>query len=126
MDSVTNSLGLVALLTLILAIARILSETQPWTKSFLNVEGFASEQAANPAPATLDKPLDSYAVLGDSMKRTDKAGGLTAESCFQADFAAQSAQTGNFIQRDNNYKHKGPDSCSAPRTEFVNSFYLLP
>ncbi len=126
MDPVLHSLGLVALLTLILAISRILAETQPFFKNILHTEGFTSEQQANPAPATLDKPLDSYAILRDAMPTTDKAANLTAQSCFETDFAAQSAKTGNYIQRDNNYKHKGPDSCSSPRTEFVNSFYLLP
>ena len=126
MDPIIHSLGLIVLLTLILAISRILAETQPFFKAILNVEGFASQQTANPAPSTLEKPLDSYAILRDAMPTTDKPANLTAETCFESDFAAQSDKTGNYIQRDNNYKHKGPDSCSSPRTEFVNSFYLLP
>ncbi len=114
---------------LILAIAKILSEINSiyffpdaWGSQFVHREGFTG----NPAPSTLDKPRDSYAILRDVLPTTDKPGDLTAKSCFEADFAAQSNQTGNYIQRDNNYTHKGPDSCSSPRTEFVNSFYLLP
>ena len=48
-------------------------------------------------------------------------GTLTAQSCFEKDFMAQSSKTGNFIQRTNNFRHEEPDNCSAPLTEFVRA-----
>ncbi len=130
MDKTIHTLGLIVIIVLILAIARILSETNKiyffpdaWGQQFVHREGFVG---ANPAPSTLDKPRESYAILRDVLPTTDTPGNLTTSSCYDADFAAQSNKTGNYIQRDNNYTHKGPDSCSSPRTEFVNSFYLLP
>jgi hypothetical protein len=51
-------------------------------------------------------------------------GDLTASSCFANDFLAQTEKTGNFLQRTNNIRQARPDSCSAPRTELVNAFYI--
>ncbi len=130
MDKLIQSLGVVLLLLLLLAISRILSETNSiyllpdsWGKQFVHTEGFMN---LSPADSTLDKPRDSYAILRDALPTTETEGKLTAETCYNADFASHSDKVGDLLQRTNNYKHKNPESCSSPRTEFVNSFYLLP
>lgn len=77
-------------------------------------------EAGNPAEAM--KP-SSYSILADVMPTKGTDGNLTAKTCFQSDFLAQSEKTGNYIQRTNNIRHARPDSCSAARTELVNAFY---
>jgi len=47
----------------------------------------------------------------------------TSQRCFESDFQEQSNKVGSYVQRTNNYKRAGPDSCSAPNHEFVGSFY---
>ena len=77
----------------------------------------------SPADATLNKPRESYALLNIPVKPDSKLGNLTAKACYETDFIAQNQRTGNFEQVTNNFKHKGPDSCSAPLTEMVNTIY---
>jgi len=88
------------------------------------VEGILDEtrkqEAGNPADAM---KTSSYSILADAMPTKGTEGNLTAKTCFQSDFLAQSEKTGNYIQRTNNIRHARPDSCSAPRTELVNAFY---
>ena len=67
-----------------------------------------------------------YTLLNDVLARKESAGTLTAKTCYQKDFLAQTDKTGNFIQRTNNYRHGAPDNCTAPLTEFVDSFYKNP
>jgi hypothetical protein len=74
-------------------------------------------------PADTAKP-SSYSILADVIPTKGTEGTLTAGSCFANDFLAQSEKTGNYIQRTNNIRQARPDSCSAPRTELVNAFYL--
>ena len=118
----------IVLITLALGIARQLSEQKvlgwehgagyPYYK--LNkrlLEQF--ENPGNPAPVS-----DTYTLL--PLGAANSAGGLTAKTCYQKDFMAQSEKTGNYIQRTNNYRHAAPDNCSAPLTEFVGSFYKNP
>jgi len=116
MEKTLTVLGWLVLASLSLAIARQLSEQ----KAFFWNEGFIG----SPAEASL-KNKDSYALLIDSMpiKAESKAGNLTAKTCYETDFIAQNQRTGNFEQVTNNFKHKGPDSCSAPLTEMVNTIY---
>jgi hypothetical protein len=129
-DPILHSLGVLVLVTLTLAIARQLASrpklsaysdswAAPFARKGLDVEGFLA-----PADANLDKPTDPYALLADALPVKKEAGKFTAESCYDADFLSQSNKTGNYIQRSNNFPHLGPDSCSAPRTELVNSFYM--
>ena len=68
--------------------------------------------------------LDSSGNPELSLMTKSQLGHLTAKSCFDADFLAQTEKTGNYIQRTNNFRHMTPDSCSAPRTELVNAFYV--
>ena len=129
-DPVIHTLGVVVLITLTLAIARQLASkpklalySDAWAAPFAQ-KGSAVEGFLAPADANLDKPSDPYALLAGSLPVKKEAGKFTAESCYEADFLSQSNKTGNFIQRTNNFPHLGPDSCSAPRTELVNSFYM--
>jgi hypothetical protein len=72
-------------------------------------------------PATSEA---KYSLLEDSLSKKTSPGKLSAHSCFQSDFLAQSDKVGNYIQRTNNIRHATPDSCTAPLTELVDSFYI--
>ena len=74
--------------------------------------------AGEAAPASA-----SYLLAADVFHATPSAAGLTAKTCFKTDYEANTNLVGNYIQQTNNYPHRRPDSCSAPRTEMVNSFY---
>lgn len=125
MDMVFTVLGWFVLTTLALAIARQLSEQKmisegPFAPAAL------TERFIDLNPAELErKPRDPYALLGGVLpvSRVSKTSDLTAQSCYATDFLAQNQKTGNFSQTTNNFKHKGPDSCSSPITEFVNTIY---
>jgi hypothetical protein len=143
-------LGWLVLVTLALAIARQLSEQRTiyllpdsfgrifsrkgWDGGLL--EGFANSDAVKgipdttgvtiPADATLENPRQPYALLNGVLREKMDKGTLTAKTCYTKDFLAQSNKVGNHIQRTNNFRHAAPDSCSAPLTELVDSFYLNP
>lgn len=132
--------------TLAIAIARQLSEKKgiyllpdSWGTFFAHYgqEGFQDEKLeveGVPSPTRLleaGTPAEtakssSYSILADVIPMKEKVaeGNLTAASCFASDFLAQSDKTGNYIQRTNNIRQARPDSCSAPRTELVNAFYV--
>ena len=125
MDMVFTVLGWFVLATLALAIARQLSEQKMIAESPF-APAALTERFVNLNPAEFDKnPRDPYALLGGVLpvNTVSKTGELTAESCFSVDFLAQNQKTGNFSQTTNNFKHKGPDSCSSPKTDFVNTIY---
>ena len=130
MDRIFTVLGWFVLATLALAIARQLSEQKLIDESLYApaalLERFAD---ANPAslkePAGSLNPRDAYALLSGviPVKKESKTGDLTAQSCYGTDFLAQTQMTGNYSQTTNNFKHRAPDSCSAPITGFVNTIY---
>jgi hypothetical protein len=125
MDMVFTVLGWFVLATLALAIARQLSEQKVIAESPFAAAAL-TERFANLNPAELErKPRDPYALLASVLpvNTVSKTGELTAQSCFATDFLAQNQKTGNYSQTTNNFKHKGPDSCSSPKTEFVNTIY---
>jgi len=152
MEKVIKYLGYVVLALLALAIARQLSEQRTiyflpdsfgipfsragWDRGLLEpfVSGHQDSVKGRvdrtgdviPADASLENPRQPYALLNGVLpEKTDK-GTLTAQTCYQKDFIEQSNKVGNYIQRTNNFRHAAPDSCSAPFTELVNSFYLNP
>ena len=100
------------------------------------LEGFTGEDGISgvpdttgvtiPAEASLENPRQPYALLNGVLPEKGNKGKLTAKTCYEKDFLAQSNKVGNYIQRTNNYPHAAPDSCSAPLTELVDSFYLNP
>lgn len=136
--------------TLALAIARQLSEQhelnvfptsygapsynrQGWNKSLW--EGFTDSydgvkgvddatevSSGNPADSSLANMRTPYSLLS-GVPSEGRISGLTAKSCYEKDFMSKTNKTGNFLQRTNNFKHNGPDSCSAPLTEMVGGFY---
>jgi hypothetical protein len=162
MSDTLTILGWVALISLILAIARQLSEgTEPyllsdswgeqysvkgWDKGqgFVHLnerkEGFETLNplavpektiygvldttgVVLPADSDLQDPRQSYALLKGVLPTKRTEGTLTAKTCYETDFLAQTEKVGNYIQRTNNYRHETPDNCSAPLTEMVDSFY---
>jgi hypothetical protein len=133
-------LVVVVLLTLIFAIARQLSERRSiylfpdsWGKffSWYGQEGFADgagdathgvqDVPGLLSPAEAKAPYQLLADVKNPKKRAEKT--LTAKTCYEADFLAQSSKVGNYIQRTNNFVHGDAESCSAPRTELVTAFY---
>jgi hypothetical protein len=146
MEKVFTYLGWLVLITLVLAIARQLSERRniyflpdSWGKQYHN---YGQENFANPLPdvkgivektdlLTSGNPAEakaptSYTPLADVLKTKEAEGTLSAGSCFQKDFLAQTEKVGNYIQRTNNFRHGTPDNCSAPRTELVDAIYTNP
>lgn len=148
-DKILTVLGWFVMITLMGAIARQLSEQKElnltpsiygasWNRpgsSHTLLERFTNGSEAmisgNPVveQAFAMRPAESkapYTLLNDVLARKESAGTLTAKTCYQKDFLAQTEKTGNFIQRTNNYRHGAPDNCTAPLTEFVDSFYKNP
>jgi hypothetical protein len=112
-------LGWLVFASLGLAIMRQIAEQKIIDEYFF----FGAESFANPAQANLNV-REPYVLLENVLLRDgSKPENLTAKSCYDKDFMAQTEKTGNFIQRTNNFRHALPDSCSAPMTEFVNSIY---
>ena len=131
-DTVIRVLGWFVLATLALAIARQLSEQTQINLIPTNfgasynrpgfgkglLENFTS-YGGDPASAA-----DPYVLLADVLPAKRGADtNLTAKTCYENDFLAQTQKTGNYIQRTNNFRHAAPDSCSSPHTEFVGGFY---
>lgn len=67
-------------------------------------------------------PRKPYHLL-EWLPNATKPSSLTAACCGQTDFELRTSLTGNYLQRTNNYKREFPDNCTAPMTQFVNSFY---
>ena len=109
---VLTVLAWIAMTTLAIAIARQLSE-QKALNIFILREYF---QSASP------KELEEPDVLL-TLQPASGPGNLSAKTCFATDFVAQNQKVGDYSQKTNNFKHGNPDSCSSPRTEFVNSIY---
>jgi hypothetical protein len=130
MDKVFTVLGWFVLATLALAIARQLSEQKTIDES-LYAPAALTERFMDLNPASTQEPAgnlnvrDPYALLSGVLPVSEKSktGDLNAQSCYATDFLAQNQKTGNFSQTTNNFKHKGPDSCSSPITGFVNTIY---
>lgn len=146
MEKVFTFLGWLALITLVLAIARQLAERRniyflpdSWGKQYTN-ENFANIPASMANVKGIVEKTDlltsgepnkagaqtSFTPLSDVLKSKGTDGTMTASSCFQQDFLAQSEKVGNYIQRTNNFRHGTPDNCSAPRTELVDAIYTNP
>jgi hypothetical protein len=100
--------------------------------SGLGMQGPASEVTGRPetgsldgpAPATLDTPRKPYNLL-EQLPAAPRGSisCLKASCCSETDFEWRTNQTGNYLQRTNNYKREFPDSCSAPLTELNLAFY---
>ena len=91
------------------------------------VNGVLEMSELSPSPADIEKPRQPYHLLRGVLPdaASDKPSDLNAETCYKGDFTKRLEKTENYIQRTNNYKRGTPDSCSAPLSVFVNSFYKV-
>lgn len=84
-------------------------------------------ESSGPADADLQNLAQPYhllrGILPDAVR--DRTSGLSAQRCFETDFTRRIEKTGNYKQLTNNYKRETPDSCTAPLTELVTSFYKV-
>jgi hypothetical protein len=79
---------------------------------------------SGPADASLKEPRKPYNLLQNLPPAPrGSISCLNAACCSETDFEQRTNQTGNFLQRTNNYKREFPDSCSAPLTELNLAFY---
>lgn len=69
----------------------------------------------------------SYSLLDGviPLKQVQHDGNLNSQTCYDSDFQKRLERTGNYLQRTNNYRHKDPESCTAPFQEFVNAYYKV-
>jgi hypothetical protein len=83
-----------------------------------------TSDVSGPADATLNQPRKPYNLL-EQLPPAPRGSisCLNAACCAETDFEWRTNQTGNFLQRTNNYKREFPDSCSAPLTELNLAFY---
>ena len=92
------------------------------------VTGVAEEKTyLTPAPADITTQRQPYHLLRGVIPdaTTDTPSDLSYESCYQRNPIKDLEKTETYAQRTNNYKHKTPDSCSAPFPELSNSFYAV-
>ncbi len=83
-----------------------------------------TSDVSGPAPASLKEPRKPYNLLQNLPPAPrGSISCLTASCCAETDFEWRTNQTGNFLQRTNNYKREFPDSCTAPLTELNLAFY---
>lgn len=83
-----------------------------------------TSEVSGPADASLKQPREPYNLLKQLPPAPrGSISCLTAACCSETDFEQRTNQTGNFLQRTNNYKREFPDSCSAPLTELNLAFY---
>jgi hypothetical protein len=113
---VLTVLAWIAMATLAIAIARQLSEQ----KALTIIGQPLREYFESASPKQLEEP-DVLLTL----QPASGPGNLSAKTCFATDFVAQNQKVGDYAQKTNNFKHGNPDSCSSPRTEFVNSIYKV-
>lgn len=83
-----------------------------------------TSDVSGPADASLKQPREPYNLLKElPAAPRGSISCLNAACCSETDFEQRTNQTGNFLQRTNNYKRDFPDSCSAPLTELNLAFY---
>ena len=77
-----------------------------------------------PAPAALTEPRKPYNLLPDLPPAPrGSISCLKVSCCAETDFEWRTNQTGNYLQRTNNYKREFPDNCSGPLHELTLAFY---
>lgn len=79
---------------------------------------------SGPADASLNQPRKPYNLLEElPAAPRGSISCLKASCCAETDFEWRTNQTGNFLQRTNNYKRDFPDNCSGPLHELTLAFY---
>jgi len=135
MKELFTVLAVVGIAFLLMVIASQTSETvvrqrinvkEPFSDaSGTPITGMVEMDAISGSPADIQDQRQPYhllrGVLPDAEK--DTVGVLNAQGCYDVDFQKRFQPVHNYLQRTNNYKRAGPDSCSSPMTQFVNSFY---
>jgi hypothetical protein len=124
--------GIVVLLSLLLSYTAelgtfsIVRAAIPVKEPF-EVQDRQEEFGLSPKNAALENLRQPYTLLEGVLPSLEgnKPSGLDAEGCYKGDFQNRLQRTGNFRQLTNNYKRGTPDSCSAPLTELVTSFYQV-
>jgi len=83
-----------------------------------------TEYIDGPANASLLQPRKPYNLL-EQLPAAPRGSisCLKASCCAESDFEMRTNQTGNFLQRTNNYKREFPDNCTGPLHEFTLAFY---
>lgn len=77
-----------------------------------------------PADASLSQPRQPYNLLPElPAAPRGSISCLKASCCAETDFEWRTNQTGNFLQRTNNYKREFPDNCTGPLHELTLAFY---
>lgn len=88
---------------------------------FMNRDGYVD---FTPAPASLDKPRDPYALLDLPTKPYPQvAQGPTSEQCYNVDYQSSLALEPSYRQMTNNFKHKNGESCSALNHDLILGIY---
>ena len=89
------------------------------------VKGVTDMSGTNAAEADLADQRTPYNLLKGVLP-TDgsKLSGMSAQRCYEADFENR-LMTSSRKQMTNNYQRLNPDSCTAPFTELVTSFYKV-
>lgn len=101
---------------------------EPFQNTPAQVVGITeSSGSVGPADADLQNLKKPYHLLRGVLPdaTSDRISGLSAQRCFETDFTRRIEKTGNYKQLTNNYKRETPDSCTAPLTELVTSFYKV-
>jgi hypothetical protein len=90
------------------------------------VLGVLEMTATGPADANIANQRKPYNLLNGVLPDDEKnrLSGLSAQGCYEGNFATR-LQRSSHRQLTNNYKRYNPDSCSAPFTELVTSFYKV-
>lgn len=90
------------------------------------VVGVLEMAPSGPADANIENQRKPYNLLNGVLPDDEKnrLSGLSAQGCYEVSFQ-NTLQKASYKQLTNNYKRYNPDSCSAPFTELVTSFYKI-
>ncbi len=90
------------------------------------VLGVLEMAPSGPADANIENLRKPYNLLNGVLADDEKnrLSGLSAQRCYEGNFQT-SLERSSHKQLTNNYKRYNPDSCTAPFTELVNSFYKI-
>lgn len=104
-----------------------------WSEGFMNLSQWLPESNALTSKRVCDfgasdvqrGPVRSYMLLEGNLKTLPEprvAIGPTSEQCYGVDYS-KTLELSSYAQRTNNYKHRAPDSCSAPNHDLILDFY---
>lgn len=90
------------------------------------VLGVLEMAPSGPADANIENQRKAYNLLNGVLpdNETNRLSDLSAQRCYEGDFSTL-LERSSYRQLTNNYKRYNPDSCTAPFTELVTSFYKV-